>query len=110
MQMFADDLGSEGLDILYAFVEGQGRSPIAMTATKLLQDEARIKRGTPAMRIALELRNASCVDKLALLDRAGKEGDPRARLALETLGRACFPQNADLDKVIFALRAKFPGK
>lgn len=110
MKLFADDLGTDGLDILYAFIEGQGKAPIAVTAAKLLEDESRLAKASPAMRIALELRNASCVDKLKLLDRAGKEGDARARLALETLGKSCFPNNADVDRVIFDLRTRFPKR
>jgi serine/threonine-protein kinase len=110
MKLFSDELGPDGLDILYAFIEGQGKAPIAVAASKLLEDEARLARATPAMRIALELRNASCVDKLKLLERAGKEGDARARLVLETLGKSCFPNNADVDRVIFELRTRFPKR
>ncbi|MDI1479638.1 serine/threonine protein kinase [Polyangium sp. y55x31] len=110
LQLFADDLGSDGLDMLYAFVEGQGKAPIAVAASKLLQDEKRLAKASPAMRIALDLRNAQCVDKLGLLDRAQKDGDFRARLVLETLGRACFPQNPNVEKVIYDLRTRFPKR
>ncbi|MDI3281908.1 serine/threonine protein kinase [Polyangium sp. 15x6] len=110
LELFANDLGSDGLDMLYAFVEGQGKAPIAVAATKLLQDEKRLAKASPAMRIALDLRNAACVDKLALLDRAQKDGDFRARLVLETLGRACFPQNPNVEKVIYDLRTRFPKR
>jgi hypothetical protein len=110
MQMLGDDLGSDGLDVLYAFIEGQGKSPVATTAAKLLADEKRLAKATPALRIALEFRQASCVRRLELFDRATNEGDSRVRLALETLGRACFPDNANLNKAIFALRVKFPNK
>ncbi|MDC3955378.1 serine/threonine-protein kinase [Polyangium jinanense] len=110
LDLFANDLGSDGLDILYAFVEGQGKAPIAVAATKLLQDEKRLAKASPAMRIALDLRNAACVDKLTLLDRAQKDGDFRARLVLETLGRACFPQNPNVEKVIYDLRTRFPKR
>lgn len=110
LKLFADDLGSDGLDMLYAFVEGHGKAPIAVAAGKFLEDEKRLEKASPAMRIALDLRNASCVDKLKLLDRAQKDGDFRARLALETHGRACFPQNPNVEKVIYDLRVRFPKR
>jgi eukaryotic-like serine/threonine-protein kinase len=110
LKLFADDLGSEGLDMLYAFVEGQGKAPIAVAASKLLEDEKRLEKASPPMRIALDLRNASCVEKLKLLDRTQKDGDFRARLVLETLGRACFPQNPNVEKVIYDLRVRFPKR
>jgi serine/threonine-protein kinase len=110
LQMLGNDLGSKGLDILYALVEGQGRSPIAMGAMKLLEDPARVAKGTPAMQIALAMRVSSCAEKLKLLGRAAKDGDMRTRLVLETLGRDCFPQSADIEKTIFDLRVRFPRK
>jgi hypothetical protein len=110
LQTLGNDLGSKGLDILYALVEGQGRAPIAMAAMKLLEDPDRVARGTKAMQIALALRVSSCATKLKLLERASKEGDMRTRIVLETLGRDCFPQSADLEKTIFDLRVRFPRK
>ena len=110
LEALGNDLGSKGLDILYALVEGQGRAPVALAAMKLLEDKSRVARGTPAMQIALALRTSSCAEKLKLLDRASKEGDMRTRIVLETLGRDCFPQSADLEKTIFDLRVKYPKK
>lgn len=110
LEALGNDLGSKGLDILYALVEGQGRAPVALNAMKLLEDKSRVARGTPAMQVALALRTSSCAEKLKLLDRAGKEGDMRTRIVLETLGRDCFPQSADLEKAIFDLRVKYPRK
>ncbi len=110
LQTLGNDLGSKGLDILYALVEGQGRAPIAMGAMKLLEDPVRVARGTPAMQIALALRVSPCSAKLKLLERASKDGDMRTRIVLETLGRDCFPQSADLEKAIFDLRVRFPRK
>ena len=110
LQTLGNDLGSKGLDILYALVEGQGRAPIAMAAMKLLEDPVRVARGTPAMQIALALRIGSCAGKLKLLERAAKDGDMRTRIVLETLGRDCFPQSADIEKTIFDLRVRFPKK
>lgn len=110
LEALANDLGSKGLDILYALVEGQGRAPIALAAMKFLEDKTRVSKGTPAMQIALALRTGNCAEKLKLLERASKEGDMRTRIVLETLGRDCFPQSADLEKAIFELRVKFPRK
>ncbi len=110
LEAIGNDLGSKGLDILYALVEGQGRAPIALAAMKLLDDPARVAKGTSAMQIALALRVSSCADKLKLLERAAKEGDMRTRTVLETLGRDCFPQKPELEKTIFDLRVKYPRK
>lgn len=110
LEALANDLGSKGLDILYALVEGQGRAPVALAAMKLLEDKTRVARGTPAMQIALALRVSSCAEKLKLLERASKDGDMRTRIVLETLGRDCFPQSADLEKTIFDLRVRYPKK
>jgi len=110
LEALGNDLGSKGLDILYALVEGQGRAPVALSAMKLLEDKTRVAKGTPAMQIALALRTSSCAEKLKLLDRAGKEGDMRTRIVLETLGRDCFPQSAELEKTIFDLRVRYPKK
>lgn len=110
LEALANDLGSKGLDILYALVEGQGRAPVALAAMKHLEDKTRVARGTPAMQVALALRVSSCAEKQKLFDRAAKEGDMRTRIVLETLGRDCFPQSADLEKTIFELRVKFPKK
>jgi eukaryotic-like serine/threonine-protein kinase len=110
LEALANDLGSKGLDILYALVEGQGRAPIALAAMKFLEDKTRVARGTPAMQIALALRVSSCAEKLKLLERASKDGDMRTRIVLETLGRDCFPQSAELEKTIFDLRVRYPKK
>jgi eukaryotic-like serine/threonine-protein kinase len=110
LEALGNHLGSKGLDILYALVEGQGRAPVALNAMKLLEDPNRVAKGTPAMQIALALRTSSCAEKLKLLDRAMKEGDMRTRLVLETLGRDCFPQSAEMEKAIFDLRVKYPRR
>ncbi len=110
LEALANDLGSKGLDILYALVEGQGRAPVALAAMKFLEDKTRVAKGTPAMQIALALRVGSCAEKQKLFERASKEGDMRTRIVLETLGRDCFPQSADLEKAIFELRTKYPKK
>lgn len=110
LEALANDLGSKGLDILYALVEGQGRAPIALAAMKHLEDKNIVAKGSPAMQIAFAMRTASCADKLKLLERAVKDGDMRMRIVLETGGRDCFPQNAELEKAIFELRVRYPRK
>jgi serine/threonine-protein kinase len=72
----------------------------------LLEDEKRLARATPALRIALDLRAASCTERLALLDRAASEGDARTLIVLETLGLACYPQNKDIHRTLFELRTR----
>jgi serine/threonine-protein kinase len=88
-----DKLGPDGLDILFDLVASTGRSNAALRAAEVLRRQEVIARATPEMRIAFELREAPCVDKLALLDRTVKEGDARALIVLENQGMACFRKN-----------------
>jgi hypothetical protein len=73
----------------------------------VLRQKDVIARGTPEMRIAFALREASCVDKLGLLDRAAAEGDGRALVVLQTQGVACFRKNnRAVQEAMAALRAR----
>lgn len=83
----AERFGSDGIDVLYDLATTRGGSLAASLATPLLSDSAVRARGTPALRIAIELREAACSDKPALLDRARTEGDART-LALLSAMRA----------------------
>lgn len=99
-------LGDTGLDLLYEIVEAKGGSRAATRAGELLHKAEVRERESPALRIAIDLRDASCVDKLKLLKRAVKDGDGRALVVLQTLGVACFRKSRELDQAISALRAK----
>ena len=98
--------GAAGLDVLYGLVERRGGSRLAARAAAILRRPGSVAAASPELRLAFALRDAPCVDKLALLDRAAREGDTRALLALETQGRACFTRNPSLDAAIAALRAR----
>jgi serine/threonine-protein kinase len=100
-------LGSVGLDLLYDLVATRGRASAALRAATMLRRKGMLARATPEMRIAFELREAPCVGKLALLDRAVKDGDARALVVLETQGAGCFKKhNRALMEAIAALRAR----
>src|SRR5262249_39633558 len=88
-----DQLGTDGLDVLYDLVASKGRSNAALRAGELLRKKEIMARAAPELRIAFELREAPCVDKLARLARAGKEGHARALVVMENQGLACFKKN-----------------
>jgi eukaryotic-like serine/threonine-protein kinase len=99
--------GPEGLDVLYDLVSTRGRAAAAVRAGEMLKKPEVMARATPTLRIAFELREAPCVDKLGLLDRAVAEGDSRALVVLETQGAACFRKNNKaLLAAIAALRSR----
>ncbi|HZF55362.1 MAG TPA: serine/threonine-protein kinase [Polyangiaceae bacterium] len=111
-------LGTTGLDILYSIVSTRGGSKAAIRATELLRTKEVIERASPALRIAVELRDAPCSDKLALLPRARNEGDVRAITVLDILrsdkcnprvGQCCFRKNNQVEDAIRHIRARLRG-
>ncbi|MRG97186.1 hypothetical protein [Polyangium spumosum] len=101
-------MGERGPDILYYLVTSKGGSKAAERAAELLkQDEVR-SRGTPAMRIAFDLKTAkSCDDKAALIDRARDEGDSRALGWLMLMSRSCrMSKDPKLKEAIAALKSR----
>ncbi len=83
-------MGPAGVDILYELLTTRGGSRAAARAEELLHDEAVRARGTPALRIAYDLRVArGCDDKRALFPRAKSEGDNRTLGQLQLLNRRC---------------------
>lgn len=99
-------LGGAGLDVLYDVVESKGGSRAATRAAELLRKEPTHARASAALRIALDLRDAPCVDMLKLLDRAVQDGDGRALVVLQTFGLACFRKSREVDQAITDLRAR----
>ncbi len=81
-----------GLDVLYRLVSVRGGSVAAERAAKVLaQPEARA-RATPALRAALELREAPCSDKETRAEQAGADGDHRAlAILLQLKNPTCSP-------------------
>lgn len=111
----SNKLGSKGLDILYEIVSTRGGSKAATRATEILRQKEVLDRASPALRVAMELREASsCKDRLALLERAQAEGDTRAVAVLDNMrqldcvaksGECCFKTNpavAEAVKKIYA--------
>lgn len=99
-------LGSTGLDVLYDLVATKGKSSAAVRARSILKKEEVLARATPELRITFELREAPCVDKLKLLDRAAEEGDARTLLVLEAHGIGCFRRSGAVLGALAKLRAK----
>ncbi|MCC6524241.1 MAG: serine/threonine protein kinase [Polyangiaceae bacterium] len=111
-KMLTERMGTTGPDILYLLLTTRGGTAAADRAAQLLQDPAVRARGTPAMRIAYELRTAACADKPALFERAAAEGDARVLGDLGLLEHCnrrqacCLTGNESLKAAIAALRAR----
>jgi hypothetical protein len=86
--LLATKTGTHGLDIMLFLITN--RSGTASTlASKLLENNEIIERGSPAMQIAYKLRKAKCEQKKALLPEAGEKGDRRTKGQLEELNQDC---------------------
>ncbi|UQA55844.1 serine/threonine-protein kinase [Polyangium aurulentum] len=77
-ELLANGLGSGGLDVLFDIVRSRGGTKAGRRAGDLLANPEVMARATPALRIAYDLRKASCTEKRELLGRAVEEGDGRA--------------------------------
>lgn len=108
-------LGPAGLDILFAIMSTRGGSKAATRATEILKTKEVLDRASPALRIAIELREAPCKDKLALLPRAKTDGDLRAIAFLDILrspscnprvGQCCYKNNGLILDAIHQIRAR----
>lgn len=89
-ELIAHKMGTTGGDLLYELLTTKGGSRAAKRADALLRDAALRDRGTPAMRIAYDLREAKrCDDKIALFPRAASDGDNRTLGQLQLLSRSC---------------------
>jgi hypothetical protein len=85
----SEKMGSHGDDILLELVTTRGGSRAARRAEELLMDPKIFSRGTPAMRVAFELRVAPCDQKPKLFERAKADGDARALGQLTMLNQEC---------------------
>ncbi len=80
--------GTAGPDILFDLVTTRGGTRAATYAEDILKREDIRAKGTPALRIAYDLRfAASCQDGIALFGRAKTDGDRRVLAALFTMAR-----------------------
>lgn len=108
-----DALGAYGPDVLYRLTSIHGGSRAAKRAAELLKRPDVLKRATPAMRVALEIRDAPCKSRPALFDRAAGEGDERTLYLLQAMRSAgcgqiscCMRGDAALDAAISGVRAR----
>jgi hypothetical protein len=109
----ADTLGQRTCDILYRITSIHGGSRAAKRAAKLLKNEEVLARGTPAMRIALKVRDTPCKARPALFEQCAKDGDERTLYLLQTMRSAncgqiscCMKANAKLDQALGAIRTR----
>jgi hypothetical protein len=115
--LVATGMGTHGPDMLFTLVTTKGGSRAAKRAEDLLRDDAVRARGTPALRIAYDLRASRCGEKPALFERAGTDGDGRALGLLMLLNQdcrhgwrrssdCCFPREPALVAAIDAIRTR----
>jgi serine/threonine-protein kinase len=123
----ATGLGTDGLDIVYdlAAREPRSGSPIERAglappagagprARAILGRPEALARATPAMRIAYELRRASCEYRPNLFPRAASDGDDRALQILTSMqppgcsrkDACCFPKHRELERAIAEIQTR----
>lgn len=112
-----DLLGAYGPDVLYRLTSIHGGSPAAQRANELLAKPELLARATPAMRIALAMRDAPCKSRPALFARAGDDGDERTLFLLQAMRGAaceqiscCMKTDAALEQAIVAVQARLNAK
>jgi serine/threonine-protein kinase len=110
LDALAHKLGAEGVDVVYDIVQSRGGSKAAEHAVSLLREPDVIKKASPALRIAFELREAPCEQKAALLDRAVKEGDARALGVMRTLASSCLRHNKALGRAMLDLAVRLEAE
>ncbi len=108
-----DTIAHHACDILYRLTSVHGGSRGAKRATLLLKDEAVLARGTPAMRIALAVRDAPCKSRPVLFENAAKDGDRRTLYLLQTMRSSycgqiscCMKTDPSLAETIGAIQTR----
>jgi hypothetical protein len=79
------ELASVGPDVLYQMTTLFGGSKGAARAKELLSRNEVTRRASPALQIALQLRDAPCGKRRELLARVGAQGDQRSLALLQTM-------------------------
>ncbi len=111
--------GPAGLDVLYDVSLDEKASKARSRAQAILDVQSKTDRPSPALRIALELKNAKCRQKPLLFGRAASEGDARTVAILEKLrppgcepdgDSCCFRRHLGLEKAIDNLRERVGPK
>jgi serine/threonine-protein kinase len=105
--------GEPGHDVLYEVMSSRGGTAAAEAAGSMLA--AMREQLSPALRVAVELRETTCANKPTLFERAGREGDRRARIYLNQLrsarcdpriGECCFHRHRGLEQAVRDMRAR----
>jgi serine/threonine-protein kinase len=80
VEVAADSLGERGVNVLFSvWADTARRSPASSLAERYLTKDAILKKASPAVRLALELRQRhSCEDTRKLLQQAMTDGDTRS--------------------------------
>jgi serine/threonine-protein kinase len=116
--LLENGLGTGGLDILFDVVRTRGGTKAGNRANEILARPGVMERATPALRIAYELRKATCDEKRALFDRAAEEGDARALGELQIARNArcsskkdpcCFREDEAIAAAMKKLAARLGG-
>ena len=110
-----EEFGVGGLDVLYDIATTRGGSEAASLSNGILARPEARARGSAALRIALELREASCNAKLDLMDRVKTDGDERCLAQIVALrapdcdsstGACCLRDNAVVETTLHELSSK----
>lgn len=85
--MLESDMGPRGIDLLYWLgYESKAQPKSTARAVKTLARKEVYQRGSAALQVAVDLRNAAgCEAKHKLLERAAKDGDARTLRQLQPL-------------------------
>jgi hypothetical protein len=121
--LMTDAMGHHGADLIYELTVAKSVSkPIRDRALALTKSEALRKRASPALRVALELRDVSGCGRKKFFDQAEKDGDARSLTHLVPLTATkgcgvfkladCFDEcinRVDLNRVIKTIRSRGGG-
>lgn len=109
------ELGEEGLEMLYEIVRTKRGTKAHERAVKVLGAAVESGRASPGLRLAFEMRRSTCPRKKELFERAPREGDERLLTELKALKYApcrrktdpcCFREDAELSRVIDELESR----
>ena len=109
-----DEIGEPGLAVLYELFATKGGTKAWKRTRDILREPARQQRMSPALRVAYDLRNATCEEKAGLFGRAAEVGDGRALKQLQILLHArcregtacCYRDSEELREAIAQLERR----
>jgi eukaryotic-like serine/threonine-protein kinase len=115
----AERFGPDGVDVLYDLVATRGGSQAAILATPFLQNQEVRARGSEALRVALDLRDAKCEDKPSVLDKVRQHGDERSLAILSAMrspdcdassGACCMRENPAVETAARELQERLKNR